>query len=282
MKKKIVSKKVAALKEAMAAEGKAQQKKEAAAVYTEVSLADIEKVLKRAFHGMKPKRKSYGGSYYYDLSISENVAVRVYTSVSVRTEVSRSKENAPMKVGLFSLKSDRKMEGGDLDIVKRTQNWRTTLQDRVEDKIELYHDKEDYWEHRATGKRPEEEQVEEPTPGPSPEVIRSERERAMDEDGEGDGPSDSSHREPRELDEMAAWIRCKNGDWGVAVVSADSQEGDSVKVKSQDGRVSTVVLGPFERENYGKRIFHKGKQIGGDRPQRSTGYGGGYDYRRRY
>jgi hypothetical protein len=106
----------------------------------------------------------------------------------------------------------------------------------------------------------------------------------MDEDGEGDGPSEEApnhHRQPRELDETGSWARCSNGDWGIAVVDKDAQEGDSVQAKSQDGRVSTIVLGPFDREAYGKRIFQKGKQTGGDRPQRSTGYGGGYDYRRR-
>lgn len=234
-----------------------------AAVYTEVSLEDMDKLLKRAFYDMRPKRGSFSGSYYYDLKAGDNVAIRVWTSVSVSTGVSRGKQKSPMKVLLVSLKRN----GFPLEkatVVKRTQKWRTTLQDLIEEKIEMYESKTDYWEHRAL----------EPN-------DKTEYEKAKDEDGEGDeddedlSKDDESldpHGTARMLEEIASWAKLSDGKtWGVAVKDPHAKEGDKVRARTQGGDESTITLGKLDSERYGKRLFYKTYQEGG-RPQRSYGY----------
>ena len=268
MKKKPVSTRVAALKAALS--------KEAAATYVEVSLEDVEKLLKRSFHSMKPKRGQFGGIYYYDLKLSDYVGIRVWSSVTVRGEMGRDVGESAIRVHLIKMKTGKPFDREKAPIVKRTQNWRTNLQDLVEETMEMYEGDEVKWEGRAGNviRDPSDES------NHAKPDTRSDYEKAKDEDGEGDGPSEpeSKERAPRELDEIASWARTSTGDWGIAVKDPDSQEGDRVKTRTQSGDESTVTLAKFDREQYGKRIFFKGKQEGG-RPQRS--YGGGYDYRNR-
>jgi hypothetical protein len=230
-----------------------------------VSLDDIDKLLKRSFHSMRPKRGEYGGAYYYDLGISDNVAIRVYTSVLVRSEMSRGSESKPMSVTLVAPKLKRRLESGKLPIAKRTQNWRTTLLDLIEDKIELYEEKEQYWEGRAGGGAPDPEKG-------AVEDDDADLDLVVDEAEVGDSPA----AEGRLLDEVASWQKCTNGDWGVAVRDPNAKEGDRVQARTQGGDESIVTLAKFDRVQWGKRVFYKGKQEGG-RPQRNT-----YDYRRRY
>jgi len=242
-------------------------KKAMAATYVEVSLDDVEKLIKRSFHATRPKRGDRGGIYYYDLKVGENVAIRVWTSVSVRSERGRDVGDSAIRVQLVSTKGKgRPLQTGKSPIVKRTQNWRTNLQDLIEETLELYEEKEQYWESLAGGTR-------------AP-AVSDEEANAKDEDGEGaDGGGDQDEGseppdEPRVLDETASWARCSDGNWGVAVVDPKAKEGDKVRTRNQAGDESTVTLAEFDRVSYGKRIFYKGKQEGG-RPQRST-----YDRRR--
>lgn len=237
-----------------------------AATYVEVSLEDVEKLLKRSFHATRPKQGKRGGIYYYDLKVGDNVAIRVWSSVSARSDMGRGVGESAIRVHLVALRTGRPLEAGKAPIVKRTQNWRTNLQDLIEEKLELFEEKEEYWESRASGA--------------SPAQAEEAFERAVDEDGEGDdGPEHEEElqsAEPRMLDEIASWARCSNGDWGVAVKDPRAREGDKVQARTQAGDTSVITLAGFDREIYGKRIFFKGKQEGG-RPQRS------YDYRsRRY
>lgn len=124
-----------------------------AAEYTQFSLDDIEKFLKRAFRILRPK-KGEKREIYYDLSLSKYVVIRVWTSVYRGEELVRGKERRPVRVQFLSAVNGYPLVSGKAPIVKRTQNWRKTLQDRIEDYVEKYEESgEEYWDNRAQGSR---------------------------------------------------------------------------------------------------------------------------------
>jgi len=125
-----------------------------AAQFTEISLEDMERFLKRGFRSMRPKKGEVRGEVYYDLSLSPNVAVRIWTSVKPHSGMGADVGQDAIRVQLWGVKSRRPLKKGKSPIVKRTQNWRNSLQDRIEDLIEEYEEKEDYWEGSG-GREPE-------------------------------------------------------------------------------------------------------------------------------
>lgn len=126
-----------------------------AAQYTEISLDDMERFLKRGFRSLRPKKGEVRGEVYYDLFLSPNVAVRIWTSVKPHSGMGAGVGQDAIRVQFWGVKSKRPLKKGKSPIVKRTQNWRNSLQDRIEDLIEEYEDKEDYWESSG-GREPEE------------------------------------------------------------------------------------------------------------------------------
>lgn len=141
-----------------------------AAVYTKFSLDDIERFLKRGWRAMRP-RKGVQREIFYDLSLGPNVFIRVWSSIYPNETLVRGKERRPMRVQLLAGRLGGK--GQPLTgkkrapTVKRTQNWRGTLQKRIEDYIEQYTDDESKFEWIG-GKRKEEEAAEEAAPTPKP------------------------------------------------------------------------------------------------------------------
>jgi len=107
-----------------------------AAEYTKFSLDDIEQFLKRAFRILRPKKGDARREIYFDLSLSKYVVIRVWTSVYKGEELVRGKERRPVRVQFLSAVNGYPLIGGKAPIVKRTQNWRKTLQDRIEDYVE--------------------------------------------------------------------------------------------------------------------------------------------------
>ena len=65
------------------------------------------------------------------------------TSVHGSSEQGAGRGTDPMRVGIFGLKRNRYLE--KTAMVKRTPNWKDTLRDRVEDKIELYESDPGNW-----------------------------------------------------------------------------------------------------------------------------------------
>jgi hypothetical protein len=143
------------------------KKRSMAARYVEVSLEDMVRFLKRNFRRKRPRRGEFRGMIYYDLALSENVAVRVWTSIPARRGMGADVGQSAMRVHLFGLKINRPLEGGKAPIVKRTQNWRTNLGKLINIAIDTYKDKEDYWEARA-GAKPEEKPESQPPSRPRP------------------------------------------------------------------------------------------------------------------
>lgn len=111
-----------------------------AAQYTKFALEDIQKFLRRGFRAMRP-RQGEDREIYFDLKLSSKAFIRVWSSIYAGETTVRGKERRPMRVQFLSgtiLGKGRPLTRGKAPIVKRTQNWRTSLQNRIQDYIELF------------------------------------------------------------------------------------------------------------------------------------------------
>lgn len=141
-----------------------------AAQYTEVTLEDMERFLKRGYRALRPKQGVQKSEYYYDLMLSPNVVIRVWTSIQRGSASGAGVGEDAIRVQFYGLNVKRPLVPGKAPIVKRTQNWRNTLQNKIEDVMEMYEEKAAYWESRAGGTpAPEAPAVEAPAaPTPPP------------------------------------------------------------------------------------------------------------------
>jgi predicted CopG family antitoxin len=155
-----------------------------AAQYTEITLEEMEKFLKRAFRILRPKQDQQRGEIFYDLKLGPFVGIRVWTSIRPTSGVGAGVGADAIRVQFVSLKDQGPLEKGKAPIVKRTQGWKDSLKDRIEDLIEKYEDNEEFWENwagtRSRKEEPEQvmqrqEEVEKPkfTPTPRPEYQRA-------------------------------------------------------------------------------------------------------------
>jgi hypothetical protein len=146
-----------------------------AAQYTEISLDEMETFLKRGFRALRPKQGIKSGEYYYDLNLSPNVAIRVWSSIQQGRAMGASVGTDAIRVQLMGVGSKRPLLTGSAPIVKRTQGWKNSLQNRLEEATEMYEERQGYFESRGGG-----------TPEPSAEPPSSDRPAAAT----GNGPSD--------------------------------------------------------------------------------------------
>jgi hypothetical protein len=150
-----------------------------AAQYTEVTLEDMERFLKRGYRALRPQQGVQRNEYYYDLMLSPNVAIRVMTSVHRSSGMGAGVGEDAIRVLFYGTGVKRPLVPGKAPIVKRTQNWRNSLQNKIEDVIELYEEKAAYWESRAGNSAGPEAPAEAapspapPTPTPPPAPPRS-------------------------------------------------------------------------------------------------------------
>lgn len=124
-----------------------------AAQYTNITLEDFDGYLKRAFRALRPKQAVCKGEYCYHLSLSPNVRIQILTAISRGADASRGVGTDTIKLMLVGSPTNRPLlagKGSSL-AMKRTQGWKTTLQDRIEDLVELYEERQAYWEQRAGG-----------------------------------------------------------------------------------------------------------------------------------
>jgi len=128
-----------------------ENKVAAGARFTPITMAEVELFLKRGFRALKPTKITRNGEYCFKLMMSDNVHILVWTSIHVGTDQGAGKGVDPMRIGLYE-DGGRPLMKGKLEIVKRTQNWRDSLQDRIEELMETYDDREEYWEQRAQWK----------------------------------------------------------------------------------------------------------------------------------
>ena len=129
--------------------------RQAAAQYTEISVDDMVKFLSRGFRALHPTPHALRGEMVIDLALNsqKTVGIRVWTSIPDGGTHGAAVGADAIRVQFFNfsrgwampiLKEDPegqrpKMEKqGKAPIVKRTQNWRDNLKDRIEDWIEVY------------------------------------------------------------------------------------------------------------------------------------------------
>lgn len=123
-----------------------------AAQYTEISLDEMETFLKRAFRALRPRQGVQRGEYYYDLKLSDHVVIRVWTSIQRGSQSGAGVGQDAIRIQLIGVQVDRPLMKGKAPIVKRTQGWKNSLQGKVEDLLETYEEKPDYWDSRGSGK----------------------------------------------------------------------------------------------------------------------------------
>ena len=123
-------------------------KKAMAATFTQISLEEMKTYLQRAFRALKPSQAIGRGEVYFDLNLSDNVGIRVWTSIGPHGQAAGVGSDA-IRVQLISTKQSRPLMTGKAPIVKRTEGWRDNLADRIGDAMEAFEEKEAYWESRA-------------------------------------------------------------------------------------------------------------------------------------
>lgn len=226
------------------------RKQAMAAQFTEVTLEDMDRFLKRGFRMMRPKPATERGEVHYDLSLSDAVVIRVWTSIGTGREQGASVGEDAIRVQLFSRVTKRPLMKGKAPIVKRTQGWRNNLQDRIEDYVETYESKEDYWESLAGGKGRQESL---PTPKHEPprqeehdaereEVLQERRyqEQLERERQEKLRQQASPQRSGQPL--KATYTKLKTGDWGIRI-QGKAQPGDRVIATRASGQSQTLTVG---------------------------------------
>ena len=122
-----------------------------AATFTEITLEEMEGFLKRAFRGYKPKKGIEKGQYAFTLHITDDVGIRILSSIPARGEKVRGVGDDTINLLLWWVKKDYPMTKDKALVVKRVGGWKANLQDRIEDLVEAYEEKAEYWDARATG-----------------------------------------------------------------------------------------------------------------------------------
>lgn len=122
--------------------------------YTPVSLEDIKRYLKRAFHSMPYReRVARGQEIVLDMKLSYFVGIRVMTSVHGGSSQAAGVGQDAIRVMLWNIHKDRPLKakafGGKALPVQRTKGWKDTLRRKVEALVEEYYEKDDYWDHLA-------------------------------------------------------------------------------------------------------------------------------------
>lgn len=194
-----------------------------AAQYTDITLEELEGYLKRAFRALRPKQFICKGEYCYLLSLSEHVRIQIFTAISRGQTSSRGVGTDTIKLQLVGGPSNRPLlagKGSSLSM-KRTQGWKNTLQDRIEDLVELYEDRQAYWEQRAGGDAPEKREEEVPASVAPPE-------------------EDTPQYDPaRAL--TGVFTRDRSGDWAAKITGAGAPGAKAVLETKGNRRVPVVL-----------------------------------------
>lgn len=113
--------------------------------FTPVTLDEMTTFLKRAFRSLQPKVGSERGETIIDLLVLPEVGagIRVWTSIQAGGNHGAGVGDDAIRVQLFSFSKNKPLKPGKAPIVKRTQNWRDSLTDRIEDYLEAISDREE-------------------------------------------------------------------------------------------------------------------------------------------
>jgi len=208
-----------------------------AAQYTEVTLDDIDKFLKRGFRALRPKQGVQRSEYFYDLTLNEYMMIRVWSSVQRGADTGAGVGEDAIRVQLLSIQTQRPLLPGKAPIVKRTQGWRNTLQNKIEDAMEAAEEKMAAGDARS-------QQPSNPTPPPAP-VEDDEPEQREREEEEDHGPP-----------LRGTWTQYR-GDW-CARIPGNGRPGATAIIEAKGGRRAPVILVQKlwgGRSNYGNAEY---------------------------
>lgn len=114
------------------------EKKSMSATYQEIALEDMRKFIMRGFHALRPKQDVVKGEIVFNLFLSPNAGIRVWSSIGASGSHGAGVGEDAIRVQLFSFTKNRPLKPGKAPIVKRTQGWKDNLQERIEETIEDY------------------------------------------------------------------------------------------------------------------------------------------------
>lgn len=212
------------------------------ATYAEITLEEMDRFIMRGWRALRPKQLKERGTHVYDIFLSKFVKIRVWTTIPVDRDTVRDVGETTIKIQLLSVPTGRPLLRGKSPIVKRVQGWRNNLQDRIEDFIEQYEDREGYFEAIAGNRQFQQVDVD----------GQDEAARAPQQDDEEENDEEASQPEaeipapapvaPRNTNLQATFTKLKNGDWGLRVQGA-AEPGDRVKARRGDGQTQWLVVG---------------------------------------
>lgn len=123
-------------------------RRQGAATFVQVSLEEMDKVIRRGFRAMDPKQsRSNWGEVLYELTPDDDdpeTVIRIQTSIFQGAQARGEGEDS-IRVTIINAKTGRPITG-KYQRVHRTQNWKDNLRSRIEDAIE---EVEDLGEERA-------------------------------------------------------------------------------------------------------------------------------------
>lgn len=109
-----------------------------AATYTVVTLEEMERFLRRAYRALKPTKAIVNREVVFDLHLDSTIGVRVWTSIGASGGQGADVGEDAIRIQYFHFGRGKPLTAGKAPIVKRTQNWRDSLTDRIEDVMERY------------------------------------------------------------------------------------------------------------------------------------------------
>lgn len=115
--------------------------------YVEVTLDDMDRFLKRGYRALRPKQGTARGEIYYDLDVSDRkIFIRVWTSIHPRSGTGAGVGEDAIRVAFVTAGNSGLIKGSKT--VKRTGRWKSTLQEKIEELLEMYESQADYWKDR--------------------------------------------------------------------------------------------------------------------------------------
>jgi hypothetical protein len=209
----------------------------AAAQFTDVSLDDFDVFLKRAFRALRPQKAVCGTEYCYFLKLSDDVRIKIQTAISRGAESSRGAGSDAIRLILVGGPGNRPLlagKGASL-MVKRTQGWKTSLQNRIEDMVELYEERLGYWESRATGK---------PVVDPGENQNESQDENSTEDSvRRPSAPSSEMETpEPSGRFQVGVFTQTQHGNWAAKIPAGSGESGKRVWLtRKNNGKVPVTL-----------------------------------------
>jgi len=116
----------------------------AGAVYTEASLQEWDTFFKRAFHALHPRQGNSMGEVTYDLFLTPKIGIRVRTTVPTEGAQTRKSGADVIQMIMYDFGKNRPIMPRNMILkVKRTQNWRDGVRDRIEKYMEMFDEHEE-------------------------------------------------------------------------------------------------------------------------------------------